>query len=44
VSNPEELNRCLKSGMMRRLKCDVLQDLPTKQRSIVPVVIDKGKE
>ena len=44
VSNADELHVCLKKVMVRRLKSEVLQDLPPKQRSIVPVVIvDKEK-
>lgn len=38
-SNVEELHAKLKNVMVRRLKCDVLQELPPKQRTIVPVTI-----
>ena len=45
VSNAADLHRCLKLVMVRRLKSDVLHDLPSKQRSIVAVTIsDKQKE
>lgn len=45
VSNAEELHACLKSVMIRRLKSDVLQDLPSKQRTIIPVsIVDVEKE
>jgi SWI/SNF-related matrix-associated actin-dependent regulator 1 of chromatin subfamily A len=45
ISNAEELHACLKSVMIRRLKSDVLQDLPSKQRTIIPVIImDAEKE
>jgi SWI/SNF-related matrix-associated actin-dependent regulator 1 of chromatin subfamily A len=38
-SNEAELHEKLKNVMLRRLKCDVLSELPPKQRSIIPVTI-----
>jgi SWI/SNF-related matrix-associated actin-dependent regulator 1 of chromatin subfamily A len=42
LSNAEELHSKLIQIMVRRLKCDVLTELPPKQRSIVPIQIPKG--
>lgn len=39
LSNAEELHAKLKQVMVRRLKCDVLQELPAKQRMVVPIEI-----
>lgn len=47
ISNADELHQCLKKVMLRRLKSQVLHDLPSKQRSIVPIIMkdtEKVKE
>jgi SWI/SNF-related matrix-associated actin-dependent regulator 1 of chromatin subfamily A len=44
LSNAEELHANLRQIMVRRLKTDVLKELPPKQRSMVPIKIDKGEE
>ena len=43
-SNETELHAKLKHIMVRRLKCDVLHELPPKQRSIVPVSISARED
>lgn len=43
ISNADELHKKLKQVMVRRLKADVLTELPPKQRSIVPVKIQKSE-
>ena len=41
ATNIDELNRILKGTfMLRRLKTDVLKDLPEKQKIVVPVLMD----
>eukprot|EP00978_Attheya_sp_CCMP212_P004861 scaffold10680_cov64-Attheya_sp.AAC.5 len=40
TSNADELHTKLRGIMVRRLKNDVLKELPPKQRSIVPIKID----
>ena len=39
LSNAQELHRKLKQVMVRRLKCDVLHELPAKQRMLVPIKV-----
>lgn len=43
ISNADELNKRLKAVMIRRLKRDVLTELPAKQRCLVPVTIQKSE-
>ena len=43
LSNAEELHQKLRQVMVRRLKCDVLHELPAKQRMVVPInITDKA--
>jgi len=44
LSNADDLHAKLKTVMIRRLKADVLSDLPAKQRCIVPVAIQKAQD
>lgn len=45
ASNTEELHKILDGKyMLRRKKCDVLKELPDKQRFLVPIDIDKTSE
>lgn len=39
LSNAEDLHSKMKQVMVRRLKADVLDELPAKQRSLVPITI-----
>jgi Helicase conserved C-terminal domain len=43
TSNADELHSKLRQIMVRRLKADVLDELPPKQRSIIPIKIAKSK-
>jgi SWI/SNF-related matrix-associated actin-dependent regulator 1 of chromatin subfamily A len=43
LSNADELHGKLQQIMVRRLKADVLTELPPKQRSIIPIAISKDK-
>lgn len=43
LSNADELHQNLRQIMVRRLKSDVLSELPPKQRSIVPIKMDPTK-
>lgn len=41
ATNIEELNELVSQVMIRRLKKDVLPELPPKQRSVIPMELDK---
>ncbi|CAB9499376.1 annealing helicase and endonuclease ZRANB3 [Seminavis robusta] len=45
LSNAKELHAKLQQVMVRRLKCNVLHELPPKQRSVIPIhtIADKTK-
>lgn len=43
LSNVDELRQNLRQIMVRRLKRDVLSELPPKQRAIVPIKLDANK-
>jgi hypothetical protein len=43
LSNADELHSKLRQIMVRRLKADVLDELPPKQRTMVPISIPKSK-
>jgi SWI/SNF-related matrix-associated actin-dependent regulator 1 of chromatin subfamily A len=43
-SNPDELNQALKRTMIRRLKSEVLPELPAKIRTVIPLEITNRKE
>jgi SWI/SNF-related matrix-associated actin-dependent regulator of chromatin subfamily A-like protein 1 len=43
-SNEAELHAKIRQIMVRRLKSNVLQELPAKQRSIIPAIMASGKE
>lgn len=44
ASNAPELHQKLKNVMVRRLKCNVLAELPPKQRSLIPTAISRDEK